>query len=239
MPSIALRLTSQDLSPEAGTTLVRLQQVPQVSSVVSNVQDHDLRSLERKVHAVLYEVLQEQEGKPEISVMHPTPPCDIPLAIPLWKVAVVVGSPQDFFRGPREAWADDSGVGWGRIAEDELDHGALHGDFVFNDVDRMDGMDRVDELGAESKFEVEAASMPFSSSVGSTSFDTLDASDTKQPSGEWQRLPALRMRLLKRLGWKIVEVPYFEWRSLLRSEEQRFLKKLLHKRVGVEGAEPH
>jgi len=46
--------------------------------------------------------------------------------------------------------------------------------------------------------------------------------------GLWQRLPALRMRLLRCLGWHVVEIPFFEWRSLLDGPEQRqFLRARL------------
>lgn len=39
--------------------------------------------------------------------------------------------------------------------------------------------------------------------------------------GTWQRLPSLRMRLLRQLGWHVVEVPFFEWQELLDGAEQR------------------
>ncbi len=157
----------------------------------------------------------------QVAVMYPTSVCNIHLAIPSWKVAVMVGLKEDLFRGPREAWADDSGVGWGRIAETELDHGALPGDFIFSQMDGMDGMDTLDgqEAIETSRFHVGESENDENALSGGTS--------ASNGSDEWQRLPALRMRLLKRLGWRIVEVPYFEWRSLLRSEEQSFLNRLL------------
>ena len=119
----------------------------------ASTQQRDLQSLEQNIHEALHQVLQNHNKDAEISIMHPTPVCEISLAIPLLKVAVMVGSPEDFFRGPREAWADDSGVGWGRMAENELDHPALHGDFIFSQVDDMDGLDGRE--GGGSRFEVE------------------------------------------------------------------------------------
>ncbi|CAL1161710.1 unnamed protein product, partial [Cladocopium goreaui] len=222
-------LTSEDMSTEAGIAFATLQQVPEAAST----QPGDLQSLEQNIHEALHQVLQNHNKDAEISIMHPTPVCEISLAIPLLKVAVMVGSPEDFFRGPREAWADDSGIGWGRMAENELDHPALHGDFIFSQVDDMDGLDGRE--GGGSRFEVEpietletdswSSSSSSSSSLGLSTWD----SERSGSSGEWQRLPALRMRLLRQLGWKIVEVPYFEWRSLLRSEEQSFLNRLLQR----------
>ena len=206
--------------------------------------ERDLRSLERNVRKALEKLLStgvnginEDISDASISVMHPTSVCDIPLAIVCWKVAVVIGLPEDFFRGPREAWAGDSDIGWGRIAETELDHGALHGDFIFSEVDEMDGLGELEG----SRFEVETVedvedsvnsslASNFSSSLSHSKVDTKSGSREGQWR-EWQRLPALRMRLLKQLGWKIVEVPYFEWRSLLRSEEQSFLKRLLQREL--------
>ena len=261
-----LRLTSEDISTEAGIAFATLQQVPEAGSAsccaiscytsglfegfggVHNVtrlvlcmlqaastQQRDLQSLEQNIHEALRQVLQNHNKDAEISIMHPTPVCEISLAIPLLKVAVMVGSPEDFFRGPREAWADDSGIGWGRMAENELDHPALHGDFIFSQVDDMDGLDGRE--GGGSRFEVEpietletdswSSSSSSSSSLGLSTWDT----ERSGSSGEWQRLPALRMRLLRQLGWKIVEVPYFEWRSLLRSEEQSFLNRLLQREL--------
>ena len=252
------------MSTEAGIAFAILQQVPEagsascctISCYISGLFEglggvrsvtrlvcllqaagtqRDLQSLERNIHRALHQVLQNHSNDAEISIMHPTPVCEISLAIPSWKMAVIVGSPDDFFRGPREAWADDSGIGWGRMAENELDHPALHGDFIFSQVDDMDGLDGRE--GGGSRFEVEpfetveTDSRSFSSSSSSSlGFSTWDT-ERSGSSGEWQRLPALRMRLLRQLGWKIVEVPYFEWRSLLKSEEQSFLNRLLQREL--------
>eukprot|EP00928_Gymnodinium_smaydae_P035621 TRINITY_DN25039_c0_g1_i1.p1 TRINITY_DN25039_c0_g1~~TRINITY_DN25039_c0_g1_i1.p1 ORF type:complete len:1195 (-),score=227.65 TRINITY_DN25039_c0_g1_i1:352-3894(-) len=44
----------------------------------------------------------------------------------------------------------------------------------------------------------------------------------------WRALPALRLRLLRALGWRVVEVPYYEWRSLADAAQQRdFLRERL------------
>lgn len=157
----------------------------------------DLISFQRNVHKALEKFLSVwAEKRPgsiaHISIMHPTPACDVPLAIPSHRVAVVVGLPEDFFGGPREAWAETD-VGWG-LAESEVDHAPMPGDFI--------GM--------------------------------LEA-DGMHSAVEWQRLPALKTRLLKRLGWTVVEVPYFEWRNLLRAEEPKFLGRLLDSALDEEG----
>jgi len=49
-----------------------------------------------------------------------------------------------------------------------------------------------------------------------------DADSAEWP---WQRLPLLRMRLLRHLGWQVLEVPFFEWRDLVGNlERQQFLR---------------
>jgi len=177
------------------------------------------------VHQALDKLLSGQQTGTgtdgQVTIMYPTSVCNIHLAIPSWKLAVIVGLKEDFFRGPREAWADDSGVGWGRTAETELDHGALPGDFIFSQMDEMDGMDMLDGQEAVEASRFHLGESENDENARSGGISASDGSDV------WQRLPALRMRLLKRLGWRIVEVPYFEWRSLLRSEEQSFLNRLL------------
>lgn len=166
-----------------------------------------LRTLELNVLTALERFLKtnpsEEDVPPSISIMHQTPVGDIKLAIPSWNVAIMVGLPPDFFQRPP---ADS---GWGSTGENELDHGALPGDFVHS-------------LGETVELEApcdERTPMPNSSQHGGPDNCLLD----------WQRLPALRIRLLKQLGWRVVQIPYFEWRKLLRSEELSFLRQLLRR----------
>ncbi|CAJ1423839.1 unnamed protein product [Effrenium voratum] len=185
-----------DFSAEAAEAFAALLQPREAESP-------ELRSLERQLLEALERFVDDWKSKnpwalqadashgtsaPCVSINHPTPPCEIRLAVPAWKVAFQVGHAEDFFSGPREAWVD--GPGWGQLAEEELDHGALLGDFVFED-------------------------------------ETGDSFEASEDAAQWQRLPALQMRLLKGLGWTVVEVPYAQWRTLLGSEEQSFLARHL------------
>lgn len=47
---------------------------------------------------------------------------------------------------------------------------------------------------------------------------------------QWQRQPALRMRLLHALGWHVVQVPFWEWQKLMRhaARESDHLAPQLH-----------
>jgi len=41
------------------------------------------------------------------------------------------------------------------------------------------------------------------------------------PRIQWHRIPELRIRLLRRMGWHVVEVPFYEWRRFVDGLEQR------------------
>ncbi|CAK9005814.1 unnamed protein product, partial [Durusdinium trenchii] len=194
-------LTSDELSPEPAEFFSDCLKINEAEPKAS------LRTLELNVLTALERFLKtnpsEEDVPPSISIMHQTPVGDIKLAIPSWNVAIMVGLPPDFFQRPP---ADS---GWGSTGENELDHGALPGDFVHS-------------LGETVELEApcdERTPMPNSSQHGGPDNCLLD----------WQRLPALRIRLLKQLGWRVVQIPYFEWRKLLRSEELSFLRQLLRR----------
>ena len=164
-----------------------------------------LKSYERSVFKALEKLLTEKfrlkPPVPKLEAMHEASCCDVRLALPALKVAVEVGLKGDLFEGPREAWAD---AGWGRTAESELDHGPIPGDFVA-------GLDEVLEDADQRWFNVGEG-------------EDVEASATSVP---WQQLPALRIRLLRASGWKVVEIPYYDWRKLVKSEQQQFLGQLL------------
>ena len=173
-------------------------------------QPENLQAYERSVHKALEKLLAERfrlkPPVPAVVAFHPTPYCDARLAVPRWELAVEVGLRGDLFEGPREAWAD---AGWGRTAENELDHGPIPGDFIAT------GPDEALEDAQQRWFNM----------------DTMEESphslDTAGNKVQWQPLPALRIRLLRASGWKVLEIPYYEWRKLAKSEQQRFLGQRL------------
>ena len=157
----------------------------------------------KALEKLLTEKFRFKPPAPAVVILHPAPCCDVRLAVPAWELAVEVGMKGDLFEGPREAWAD---AGWGRTSESELDHGAIPGDFIAT------GPDEVLEDAEQRWFNVDFSA-------------TDDAPGAS--SVQWQQLPALRIRLLRAFGWNVIEIPYYDWRKLVKSEQQRFLGQLL------------
>ncbi|CAE7204573.1 ercc6l [Symbiodinium sp. CCMP2456] len=201
--SLEFGVQAGDLSDAAATRFHEVQRPERVSGQSVDC----LQSYERSVFKALEKLLAEKfrlkPPVPKLEALHPTSCCDVRLALPALKLAVEVGLKGDLFEGPREAWAD---AGWGRTAESELDHGPIPGDFV------AAGLDDVLEDADQRWFNVDGEG------------EDLGASASSVP---WQQLPALRIRLLRASGWTVVEIPYYDWRKLVKSEQQRFLGQLL------------
>ncbi|CAE7251600.1 unnamed protein product [Symbiodinium sp. CCMP2592] len=205
--SLEFGVQAGDLSDAAAKRFQEVQRPAKLPLEKVSGQSVDyLRSYERSVFKALEKLLTEKfrlkPPVPKLEAMHSASCCNVRLALPALKVAVEVGLKGDLFEGPREAWAD---AGWGRTAESELDHGPIPGDFVAAGLDEVleDADQRWFNLGEGEDIEASATSVP------------------------WQQLPALRIRLLRASGWKVVEIPYYDWRKLVKSEQQRFLGQLL------------
>ena len=186
----------------AAATRFRQVQRPQHAVAILSQSMNDLQSYERSVFKALEKLLAARckaPGPPAVVGQFMAPCCDVRLAVPAWEVAVEVGLKNHLFEGPREAWAEGS-EGWGRNPESELDHGPIPGDFIGDEM-------LEDE---QSWFNVDGG-------------EGLDAS----PGIPWQQLPALRIRLLRASGWKVIEIPYYDWRKLGKLEQQKFLGQLL------------